>query len=177
MVTFLMKLLGCDKAMPLVMAVIAAASLGMAFMGQYVFGLEPCILCLIQRYPYAIVIGLGLVGFLFSYKCKKAVSVIMGLIGVTFFINSTIAFYHTGVELHWWKSFLEGCAVPEMAGNIDQVLKDIQSRTEAVRCDEIPWADPILNLSMANYNVIFCLGLGVVALISATLIWRKARSE
>ncbi len=56
---------------------------------------------------------------------------------------------------------------------MDQILTDIQNRTKAVRCDEIPWADPILNLSMANYNVIFCLGLAVMAFISARLIWKK----
>ena len=53
---------------------------------------------------------------------------------------------------------------------MDQILADIQSRTEAVRCDEIPWSDPILNLSMANYNIVFCLGLGLVAICSAVMI-------
>lgn len=171
----LLKFLSCDKIMPLAMALIAAAALGMALISQYFFGLEPCILCVIQRYPYGIVIALGLIGFLTSFKCKKSVSAMMALIGLTFLANSVIAFYHTGVELHWWKSFLEGCAVPEMIGDMDQILADIQSRTKAVRCDEIPWADPILNLSMANYNVIFCAGLGIIALFSAGLIWKNQK--
>lgn len=156
--------------MPLIIAGIAAASLGMALIAENVFGLEPCILCVIQRYPYGIVIGLGLLGFLLSFKYKKPVSMTLGLAGITFFANSVIAFYHTGVEQHWWKSFLEGCAVPDMAGNMEQILQDIQNKTKAVRCDEIPWADPILNLSMANYNVIFCLLLTVVCFTSARLI-------
>lgn len=160
--------------MPLIMAFIAAAALGMALISQYKFGLEPCILCLIQRYPYGIVIALGLIGFAFSFKCKKATSAIMGLIGLSFLANSIIAFYHTGVEQKWWPSHLEGCAVPDMVGDMDQVLADIQNRTKAVRCDEIPWADPILNLSMANYNILFCLGLGIIAFISARLIYKNA---
>ena len=170
---FILKFMSCHKMMPLSMALIAAVALGMALISQYQFGLEPCILCLIQRYPYGIVIALGLIGFGFSFKCKKAVSITMGLIGITFLANSVIAFYHSGVELHWWKSFLEGCAVPEMIGDMDQILADIQNRTKAVRCDEIPLADPILNLSMANYNVVFCLGLGLIALASAKFIWKK----
>lgn len=173
MVKLVMEILSCYRTMPLLMAFIAAASLGMAFTAQYVFGLEPCILCLIQRYPYGIVIALSLLGFITSFKCKKGTSVLMGMIGITFLTNSVIAFYHTGVEQHWWKSFLEGCAVPDMIGNMDQILADIQNRTEAVRCDEIAWSDPILNLSMANYNIIFCLGLGIIALISARLIWKN----
>jgi disulfide bond formation protein DsbB len=174
MKSLIIKILSCPRYMPLIMAGIATASLGMALTAQYAFGLDPCILCLIQRYPYGIVIALGLLGFISSFKCRKGVSALMGLIGLTFLANSIVAFYHTGVELHWWKSFLEGCAVPDMIGNMDQILADIQSRTEAVRCDEIPWADPILNLSMANYNVVFCLGLGVIAFISARLIWKNA---
>ena len=171
---FIIKFLSCYRFIPLLMAMIAGASLAMALTAQYAFGLEPCILCLIQRYPYGIVIALGIIGFITSFKFPKGVSIMMVLIGLTFLANSVIAFYHTGVELQWWKSFLEGCAVPDMVGDMDQILADIQSRTEAVRCDEIPWADPILNLSMANYNVIFCLGLAVVAFASARLIWKKA---
>lgn len=160
--------------MPIFMALIAAAALGMALISQYVFGLEPCILCIIQRYPYGIVIALGVIGFLVAGKSKKIVSGIMGLIGISFLANSVFAFYHTGVELHWWKSFLEGCAVPEMIGDMDEVLAQIQNRTKAVRCDEIPWADPIFNLSMANYNVLFCFTLGVIAIFSAKLMLKRA---
>ena len=174
MKNFIMTQLSCHKVMPLMMVVISVAALGMALMSQYVFGLEPCILCIYQRYPYGIVIALGLIAFLLSCKGRKPVSVVMVLMGVTYLANSVIAFYHTGVELHWWKSFLEGCAVPEMKGDMEQILADIQSRAEAVRCDEIPWADPIFNLSMANYNVIFCLGLALVAFASARLMYKKA---
>ncbi len=174
MKNLIVKILGCHHSMPLAMAVISASALGMALMSEHVFGLQPCVLCIYQRWPYAIVIALGLIGLAISFKAKKAVAAIMGLIGVTFLANSVIAFYHTGVELKWWKSFLEGCAVPKMEGNMQEILAQIQSRTDAVRCDEIPWADPILNLSMANWNVIFCLGLAVVAFISARKICNNA---
>ncbi len=177
MKSLIIQILSCYRSMPLAMAFIAAASLSMALIAQYVFGLEPCILCVIQRWPYAIIIALGVLAFVISFKCKKGTSFLMGAIGITFIANSIIAFYHTGVEQHWWKSFLEGCDVPDMIGNMDKILEEIQNRTEAVPCDEIPWADPILNLSMANYNIVFCLGLGVIALISAQLIWKNIPSK
>ncbi len=167
------NILKCPKAMPLLMALISAFALGMALMSQYVFNLHPCELCIWQRWPYGIVILLGLIGFAASFKSKKAVAGIMALIGLTFLINSIIAFYHTGVEQKWWKSFLEGCSVPELKGDITQILADIQARSNAARCDEIPWSDPILNLSMANYNVVFCLGLAVIAFVSARLICKN----
>lgn len=173
MINFITKLLSCYRSMPLLMAAISASALGMALMSQYIGGLHPCILCIYQRWPYGIVIMLGLIGFWLSFKSKKAVSAIMGLIGLTFLANSAIAFYHTGVELKWWKSIFQSCSVPPLEGDMEQILADIQNRANAARCDEIPWADPILHLSMANYNVIFCLGLALVALLSARLIWKN----
>lgn len=146
----------------------SALSLGMAFVAQYGFGLQPCVLCLYQRWPFALVIALGLIGLLASTRHKQAATPLIGLMSLTFFANSAIAFYHTGVERHWWKSFLEGCAVPDMKGNITDVLAQIAA-TPAVRCDEIPWTDPVLGLSMANYNVVLCLGLGILALMATVL--------
>jgi len=177
MISFIKNTLSCPQFITLAMAIIAAMALGMALVSQYFFDLQPCVLCIYQRYPYGFIIAFGLLGFLMSLKdndaAKKAVSVFMAFIGITFLINSIIAFYHTGVEQKWWPSHLEGCAVPTMTGDMTDILADIQSRTKAVRCDEIPWSDPILNLSMANYNVLFCLGLGVIALISMRLIWQR----
>lgn len=174
MVQFVLKILSCSKLMPLFMALISASALGMALMSQYVFGLLPCNLCIFQRYPYGIVIVLGIIGFLIAGKCKKTSTAIMSMMGITFFANSVIAFYHSGVELKWWESFLEGCKVPELSDNIEEMMEQIRATKDVVRCDEIPWADPILGLSMANYNVMFCFGLGIIALISAHLIWKKA---
>lgn len=169
----IVQIVSCYRSMPLIMAAISAAALGMALISQYIFGLAPCILCIIQRYPYGIIIALGILGFALSYKSKKAVSAFMGLIGISFIINSIIAFYHTGVEQKWWPSHLEGCAIPDLGSDPSNILAALENAAP-VRCDEIPWADPILGLSMANYNVIFCLGLGIIALLSARLIWKKA---
>lgn len=168
------KMLSCYRSMPLIMAVIATTALGLALISQYQFGLQPCNLCIWQRWPYGIVIALGLIGFLLSFKFQKAVSAIMGVMGITFLANSMIAFYHSGVERKWWTSFLEGCNVPSLPDDPDKILAHIQSISKAVRCDEIPWADPILGLSMANYNVAFCLGLAVVSFLSVRLIWKNS---
>lgn len=175
MVNLIIKLVSSSKFMHAAMAFVSASALGMALMSQYVFGLLPCNLCVIQRYPYGIVIALGIIGFVIANKCRKTTAVIMNLIGLTFIANSVIAFYHSGVELKWWASFLEGCSVPVLSSDINEMMAQIQAATKVVRCDEIPWADPILNLSMANYNVIFCLELGIIALISAHLIWKSAK--
>jgi len=174
MISLIKKILSCYRSMPLIMSLIAASALGMALLSQYVGGLHPCILCIYQRWPYGIVILLGLIGFSLSFRNQKAVSGIMALIGIAFLVNSLIAFYHTGVEQKWWPSIFKSCSIPELKGDMEKILADIQSRTNSARCDEIPWSDPILNLSMANYNIVFCLGLGIIALISARLIFKNA---
>tara|TARA_R110001592_G_scaffold31482_1_gene110940 strand:+ start:12816 stop:13337 length:522 start_codon:yes stop_codon:yes gene_type:complete len=150
---------------------VSAFSLGSALTAQYAFGLLPCNLCILQRWPYGIAIVLGLIGLVFVKKSVRVSAVMVALAGLTFLANAVIAFYHTGVERHWWKSFLEGCNVPDLFGG--DLLTKIQS-APVVRCDEIPWADPILGLSMANYNVMLCLGLAVGCALCAVLILRRA---
>ncbi len=176
MMTLIQKTLSNSCVSYMAFACLSAASLAAAFTAQYVFGLQPCVLCIYQRWPFAIVIALGALGMAFSKASSCVRAAVMGLISLTFFANTAIAFYHTGVERHWWKSFLEGCAVPEMTGNITDVLAKIAA-TPAVRCDEIPWTDPVLGLSMANYNVALCFVLGVLALISACAIKRQTSSQ
>ena len=124
-------MLRCHKMMPVFMIFIAVTALMTALISQYEYGLQPCVLCIFQRYPYGIIIVLGLVGVLLSCKYIKSVSAIMGLIGLTFLANSVIAFYHSGVELKWWPSFLEGCAVPK---NGRQHGRYISQYTKPYRC-------------------------------------------
>jgi len=171
MISFIKKALSCPYAAFMFMGIIAALALIMALVAQYAFGLAPCNLCVIQRYPYGIVIALSAFGLLMAKKSIRISVISMCLIGVTFLANSVIAFYHTGVEQKWWESFLQGCAVPKLSDNIEEMMAQIKATTEVVRCDEIPWSDPIFNLSMANYNVLFCAGLGVIALYAARQIW------
>ena len=168
MTTFLNKILGNKRLVLFAFAGFSAAALGMAFISQYAYGLHPCVLCIYQRVPYALVILFAVLGIGLGRNSPRTLSVFTGLTALTFAANAAIAFYHTGVERKWWTSFLEGCSVPSLEGNITDVLAQIAA-TPVVRCDEIPWTDPVIGLSMANYNVLFCLALAVAALIA----WRK----
>ena len=168
MTAFIDKILRNERLALFGFAVFSAAALGMAFISQYVYGLHPCVLCIYQRVPYALVILFAVLGIGLGRKSPRAVHLFTGLTALTFAANAVIAFYHTGVERKWWTSFLEGCSVPSLEGNITDVLAQIAA-TPVVRCDEIPWTDPVIGLSMANYNVLFCLALAVAAFIA----WRK----
>lgn len=147
-----------SRLMLLLCAGLSVAALAMAYTAQYGFGLQPCVLCLYQRVPFALIIGLGLLG----YALNKQPRAFLGLIAAAALANALIAFYHTGVERRWWRSFIEGCSTPDLSGSIDDLMARIEA-APVIACDSIPWADPVLGLSMANYNVIFCLALAVFA--------------
>lgn len=139
------------------MSVIALAG---ALVAQFLFNLRPCELCLIQRIPFTLNIVLGLTALFWVSRQR----LLIGLSGLSFFVNSGIALFHSGVERKWWAG-LTGCTTPDMSGSIEDLMKRIQE-TDVVRCDEIPWS--FLGLSMANYNIAFCLGLAL--LIAAYLL-------
>ncbi len=163
MLSLVKNILSHDRPAFFVFAALSALALAGALVAQFGYDLSPCELCLMQRAPFVAVILLSFIGLAYGRKHPKSGGVLLGLIALAFFGNSALAFFHTGVERHWWTSFSEGCTVPPMKGNITDVLAQIVANPVG-RCDEIPWTDPVIGLSMANYNVQFCLILGMAAL-------------
>ncbi len=86
------------------MAILGASvgALAAAYTAQFGFGLEPCILCLYQRIPYAVAGLLGLLALLLP-PGRYPVWAVAGC-GAAFAAGAGIAFYHVGVEQHWWMS-------------------------------------------------------------------------
>lgn len=146
---------------------VSLLSLAAAYMAQYGFGLLPCELCLIQRIPFAVNILLGFIGIFWAAGQRG----IICTSAVVFLINSGIAFFHSGVERHWWPG-LEGCSAPQLGNAVSDILSRLE-QTPAVRCDAIPWQ--FLGLSMANYNVVFCAGLALL-LFGYLYITRRTKS-
>jgi disulfide bond formation protein DsbB len=80
--------------------------LGAAFAFQYIGGLEPCVLCIWQRYPYGAVIVLGLLGAGLARGAVPptgALAAVMGLAALALFTDAAIAGFHVGVEQKWWQ--------------------------------------------------------------------------
>ena len=158
------QLLACPTSVLAGITIISFLALATALTSEVAFGLEPCIMCIYQRIPFAVVIVLSLIGLAVRKKTQIARGLI-ALSGIAFLVNAGIALYHTGIERKWWASAVEGCSVKFEAGNPQTLLENILSAPTA-SCTEIAWADPVLGLSMANYNVILCLGLFVVCALS-----------
>ncbi len=140
---------------------VAAGSLGLAYTAQYVFGLEPCILCLYQRVPFAIA-GVLAMAALFLAPRRRAMAI--ALCGLVFFVNAGIAFYHTGVEQHWWAS-AAGCGDAGGGAMTLEKLRAALLSKPAKACDEVDWT--FLGISMAAYNVPYSLALAAASLAAA----------
>ncbi len=138
------------KLYPLLALGLSVGALFSAYTAQYVFDLEPCILCLYQRIPFAIAIVLALVAI---FKPNFA-GAIMAMLVALFIFEGGLAFYHVGVENHWWAA-ATGCSG---AGGISQspaeMLKNLQ-KSIPKPCDEVDWT--ILGISMAAWNVVFSI--------------------
>ncbi len=140
------------------MAILGASvgALSTAYTAEWAFGLEPCILCLYQRIPYAVAGILGLLALLLPRGRYRTWAV--GACGATFVAGAGIAFYHVGVEQHWWMS-VASCGNPGGAPEPKTVeeLRTLLMAKPPKACDEIDWT--LFGLSMATYNVAASLSL------------------
>lgn len=157
-------------------ALICAVALVSALVAEAFFGLEPCIMCIYQRIPFALILAEALLYFSIRHKNWMPqywlnLGVLVDAV-IIYLINVGLAIYHTGIEQKWWASFEEGCSVPPLGDDPKTILQNILSAPTG-RCDEIAWADPILHLSMANWNIILCAGMAVICGVATYLRYAK----
>ncbi len=156
------------RLIPFCVFAVSVFALGNAYTAQYAFGLEPCILCLYQRVPYAVAGTLGVVAFLLPRNKTDWKGHAVALSGGVFLIGAGIAFYHVGVEQHWWAS-VAACGAsgggPGDVGEpqtVDQLRQMLMQAKPVKACDEVDWT--LFGLSMATYNVPFSLALALASL-------------
>ena len=137
---------------PHIIAQVGIIALAVAYYAEIIHALEPCILCIYQRVPFAVVIVFGLVGMF----RPALLHWLLVLAGVAFLTGSGIAVYHVGVEQHWWVSACGG----DLAGQMSTTNLMQQLSMKPVKsCDELEWA--LFGTSMATYNVFYSLALSI----------------
>lgn len=153
---------------------LSAGALVFALSMQHLAGLQPCELCIWQRWPFVITAVLGLAGLIIAmnHDRLKTASFTVFLSSLTFFAGGGLGFYHAGVEQHWWRSFLSGCRVT-LPDDSTSILEFIQN-AKAVPCDNVPW--DFLGVSMAGWNAVMSLTAGVVCMAAAILLVRRANN-
>lgn len=160
---------------PLAVAVACAGGLAAALVGQHVFGLEPCVLCLWQRAPYAAAGVFALAALVLPAGRTRII--LVALSGFVLLGGAGLAFFHVGVEQHWWTSSLPGCGGDEAFLTGEMSLSDFQARLAGPPpkpCDEVDWQ--MFGISLAGYNALASLALSVAAAIGAMLMRKGFRS-
>ena len=155
---------GVNPALTAALAVtaIAAATLAGAWFIQLVMGIQPCELCLAQRYAYYLVVPLGAVTAIAAAKDapRGALVACLAVIALATLGNAGLAAYHAGVEWGFWQG-PTACTGPVgnlgSAGNLLERLDTVK----VVRCDEVQWK--FLGLSLAGYNVLISLLMAAIA--------------
>jgi disulfide bond formation protein DsbB len=147
----------------------SASALLAALYAQFALGLDPCILCLYQRIPYVVVALLAALAFQPNLPAPWR-SGALALCAVALLINAGIAFFHVGVEQHWWAG-TASCGAAASSSPVTNLtdLRAVMSgpAPDLPRCDEPAWS--LFGITMAGYNMLVCLGLG---LLTAALVWR-----
>jgi disulfide bond formation protein DsbB len=133
---------------------LSLATIGYVLFSQYVQHYHPCELCLRERLPWYVVIGLGVVGLI------RPSFWLLGLIGLALLVGAGFGLHHVGVEQLWWPG-PAACTGTSGADTIDE-LRAILKSEPVVRCDEITWT--LFGLSMATYNFIVSLAGAILAL-------------
>ncbi|MGE0258182.1 MAG: disulfide bond formation protein B [Alphaproteobacteria bacterium] len=143
--------------------VTSAIVLGAALLSQYWGGLVPCELCILQRWPWAVAITISIVAlFAGSRRSLPWVALVLGLV---FVVSIGFAFYHLGVEQHWFagpSACTQSAAAPTTLEEMRQRILSAQ----VVRCDQPQWL--FLGVSLAGWNLLASI---VMAAICAGAFW------
>ena len=149
---------------------IAAATIAGAWYFQLVLGIQPCPLCLEQRYAYYLAIPLAALMALAASQNAPRWLLTGGLVilALAALANAALGAYHAGVEWKFWPGPAD-CTGP--VGNLGSAgsLLDRLDKVKVVMCDEVQWR--FLGLSLAGYNVLISL------LMAAIAVWGIAKSR
>lgn len=135
----------------LLLALASAAILASVFAFQYLGGAAPCQMCIWQRYPYAVLIVLGLLGWFWQPR------LMLGLGTLVLLVGAGIASYHYGVEQGWF-ALPDGCAAGGDATSVEELRRMLSEAPPA--CDQVQFN--VFGWSLAAWNVLASVVLAIL---------------
>lgn len=173
--SFDLKNIPAVRLVPGLVLAVSLGALALAYGSQYWGGLAPCVLCFYQRAAYGAVILFATAALACALKDKeKATRMLTGFCALGFLAGAGIAFYHLGVEQHWWMG-TEGCV--DAAAVSAQTVEELRAQLLAapvVPCDEVAWS--LFGVSMAGYNAVVSLALAAVTTAGLRLMREEETS-
>lgn len=148
-----------------ILALISAATLASVYASQFIGGLVPCELCLYQRWPWwaALLLCILAMPTILSTNLR---ALLVGLAGLSVLVGAGIAVFHVGVEQHWWPGLASCSAAGQNPASFEQMQQMLTQPTAS--CDEPAWT--MLGISMAGYNAILSIVVGVWAVVTTGAI-------
>jgi disulfide bond formation protein DsbB len=148
--------------------VLAVLAIGGAWYSQLVWGLAPCELCLLQRWPYYVGVPLAAVTVVLAFRepsgGRGTIAFLLWILALVFLVSAGLAAYHAGVEWGFWPG-PSACTGQYVApASTDDFLKSLDAGP-SVRCDEA--AIRILGLSLAGWNALASLAIAAIAIFGA----------
>lgn len=120
-----------------------------AYAIQYIFGYQPCNLCIIERIPYA----LAIIILILNYKYKKNQVFYNILLLLIFSFSFLISFYHFGIE----QNLIDESSICR-SNSVDLLTKEevLESLKEIrISCKDVTFR--IFGLSLTTYNMIISI--------------------
>ena len=116
--------------------------------------LNPCQLCIVQRYPYALIVVLGSAAILLSNRAMER-TLLLSVISIVLVFGSYVSGFHIGVEYGWWTAG-SACSAPIVPLDLSQEVFTLSTDgAPPPNCSDAAWRFPGDNgLSMAGYNFI-----------------------
>lgn len=146
---------------PLLLAGTTASILLASLILEHIFQIPLCRMCILERYPYMVATGLGIVLY-FSAPTSPLYRVALSLLLLTFVVSAGLSFYHIGIEHVWFDlpSFCQPHSPP--AATFDALRAQILGQTTVVPCNVVSLR--IFFLSLAEWN-------GIISLLLTGATW------
>src|SRR5437763_6240890 len=120
------------RAFPAFVLAASVVALGGALLSQYWGGLAPCELCLLQLWPWGVAIVISFVATMVA--SRPALPWVALLLAFVFVVSSGLAFYHIGVEQHWFAG-PAACSGGATAADALEAFKAPTMRHDPVACE------------------------------------------
>ena len=150
-------------------AFVTTSALGAAYIGEYFFELEPCVLCLYQRYIFMVTLATALLGTCLS-NAQKQISVIF-ISALLFFANFGTATYQVLVEkkILTLPALCRGIEINTQTQTFAQFQQSLAKAGNHIPCDQISFE--LFGISMAGYNALFTLLSALACLVIAMMLY------
>lgn len=153
-----------DRRAGAVAALLAALALATAFVAEHWLSMAPCALCLLERWPYRVLLVLGLAAAAMRGPPSRVLVLACAL---PLAASIALSLTHVGVEQGWWPDPLPECMAPHFhGGTMAERLASMPLRP-AKPCDTPSRLIAFLPVSMASLDLIYAAMTSILIVLAA----------